>query len=254
MSAAGSAAAPRACSGAMYSIVPSIWPSGVGVPRSEARPRSSNTARPSGVIKMLVGLTSRWILPARWSAPRASAIWRTAGRSLSSSNGTSWRRVSASHTVRPGAVSSPKPPSVVGRSTTRRRSASGLTTWVSTSTPSTSSMVKKQRLGSANSSPRRTRLGWWTSRSERNSLLRRSTESPDVLRIILSATGLRTSRSNASYTTPMPPSPTTRVRRKRPSASAVAGKTSTSGILSGSPQRGDEMWGTPRNSARVVLR
>ena len=67
----------RACSGAMYPMVPSTTPGSVICwVGSRASPKSSTFACPSGVMRMFDGLMSRWTRPCRWASPRASATWR----------------------------------------------------------------------------------------------------------------------------------------------------------------------------------
>jgi hypothetical protein len=55
--------------------------------RAFARPKSSTLTTPSGVILMLEGLRSRWMIPARWAASSASAICLRDGHRSSSGNG-----------------------------------------------------------------------------------------------------------------------------------------------------------------------
>ncbi len=67
------AGSPAATSGAMYSGVPTYRvadPSGVSV----ASPKSDSTRRPSPRRSTFSGLTSRWMMPASWMAPRPLVI------------------------------------------------------------------------------------------------------------------------------------------------------------------------------------
>jgi hypothetical protein len=82
-------------------------------------------------------------------------------------------------------------------------------------TPRTSSMVKNHCPPSSISSPSATRLGCEIPCSARNSFLNRNSVSGASVRSVLSATAVRRSLSNASHTTPMPPSPRRRRKTKR---------------------------------------
>ena len=52
-----------------------------------ASPKSSTFTVPSGVILMLAGFRSRWMMPFSCAASSASAIWRAIGSASSSGNG-----------------------------------------------------------------------------------------------------------------------------------------------------------------------
>jgi len=85
---------PEACSGLMYSGVPSTMP--VWVRRSSpasltavARPKSVSTARPFE-NRMLPGLMSRWTSPFPWAYSSASAISRAIASVSSTDSGPSF--------------------------------------------------------------------------------------------------------------------------------------------------------------------
>src|SRR5437764_5373402 len=79
MSTAGPTVPPEACSGAMYSAVPStVWPVVSAVAAVDrAMPKSTSVTVPSAEISRLAGLTSRWTTPRRCAASSASAAWAT---------------------------------------------------------------------------------------------------------------------------------------------------------------------------------
>ena len=52
-----------------------------------ARPKSRTLAWPPGVTITLLGLRSRWTMPAAWATARASAIWMAMERALQGSSG-----------------------------------------------------------------------------------------------------------------------------------------------------------------------
>ena len=73
-SVAGLASSPRTCSGETKSGVPSASPDMVSAevsPVTEAIPKSVTSA-PSGETSTLLGLTSRWTMPASWAASSAA--------------------------------------------------------------------------------------------------------------------------------------------------------------------------------------
>ena len=49
----------------------------VDTSRMDAIPKSASFGVPSSVSRMLAGFTSLWMIPARWLAPRASAMRAT---------------------------------------------------------------------------------------------------------------------------------------------------------------------------------
>src|SRR5665647_234094 len=66
---------PKACSGERYWAVPRTWPVWVrgAVLTRRAMPKSVSLTVPSGVTRMLAGLTSRWTTPTWWAASSATA-------------------------------------------------------------------------------------------------------------------------------------------------------------------------------------
>jgi hypothetical protein len=71
---------PRACSGLMYSGVPTTTPNAVAPSvasrfASFAMPKSISRTRPRSSIMMLGVFRSRWMIPASWMASSPSAIW-----------------------------------------------------------------------------------------------------------------------------------------------------------------------------------
>ena len=71
---AGPTSSPWTCSGAMYAGLPTSSPVEVPQPSSAvaAIPKSVRTTRPPPHSCTLLGLTSRWTMPARWIAASAS--------------------------------------------------------------------------------------------------------------------------------------------------------------------------------------
>ncbi len=155
-------------------------------PWMTASPKSRITTRPSGVTSTLEGLRSRCSLPAACSAATASASWRSAGRSRSTSQATPCSGGGAAPSVAPvgrrsvSTVTTASAGSDTGVAVTVaiRVESPGSTLPRTTCTcsrkvtPETTSMVKNQRSSSQNSSCNPTRLGWVTSASARNSFLR----------------------------------------------------------------------------------
>ncbi len=96
---ASTRAVPLACSGLMYSAVPTAIPPPVSEARSEARssisfaiPKSVTIACPR-VSRMFAGFTSRWITPLSWaycSASPTSAAMRTAASTRSGPSRRMW--------------------------------------------------------------------------------------------------------------------------------------------------------------------
>ena len=82
-SVAGVTGSPRACSGAMKPGVPTTIPAIVRPwvwSRLRATPKSARHGSPRSSNRMLAGLMSRWITPARWaeaSAPSSRRAWRS---------------------------------------------------------------------------------------------------------------------------------------------------------------------------------
>ncbi len=70
---------PVACSGDMNEAVPStVWAAVIpAVAPERAMPKSTSTARPSGLTSRLPGFTSRCTMPARCAACNASAVCAT---------------------------------------------------------------------------------------------------------------------------------------------------------------------------------
>ncbi len=94
MSLRASVFRPSACSGLMYSGVPSTTPalvragSSARAERSLARPKSMSTARPVPVSMItLLLLTSRWVSPAEWIFWRAARVWPPMRRNSSTVSG-----------------------------------------------------------------------------------------------------------------------------------------------------------------------
>ena len=75
MSLAGPVSSPRACSGDMKAGVPIDSPCIVidDSPEMRAIPKSATRIPPSGSMRMLLGLMSRWTTPASWASASASA-------------------------------------------------------------------------------------------------------------------------------------------------------------------------------------
>src|SRR5919107_414356 len=98
-SLAAVAGLPDATSGARYAGEPVMSPVAVSVGSLYARaiPKSVSFTWPSGVTRMFEGLTSRWTIPARCAAARASAACPRSRAALSGGSGprsaTSWARL-----------------------------------------------------------------------------------------------------------------------------------------------------------------
>ncbi len=190
MSAAAVTGLPSICSGAMYAGVPMIFRVTVTAPDSDpgdgrASPKSVTTARtpPSAAgTSITFGLLkSRWTTPTRWAAASADATCSTIGRASAALRAPVRRNRSRSV--------SPASSSMVRQSTSRSRSAADAWVW-------------------RTRSKMRQTLGWvtcrasWISRLKRSAAwLRPSASGSTVFR----ATRTPSSRSSASYTSPMPP-------------------------------------------------
>ena len=79
---------PRACSGAMYPELPRIVPVDVSGSCAAARamPKSDTCTSPSSSSRRLLGLTSRWTMPAACAASSAPAAWSS--QAIAVSRGT----------------------------------------------------------------------------------------------------------------------------------------------------------------------
>ena len=77
MSLRASTLLPSACSGEKYAAVPMtapVWVRLSSVLTARAMPKSVTFTSPSGVMRMLPGLTSRCTTPWRWANARAAAV------------------------------------------------------------------------------------------------------------------------------------------------------------------------------------
>jgi hypothetical protein len=192
------------CSGDMYSAVPTTTRSSdappVALTTSVMRPKSSSTTRPPRSTITLDGLMSRCSLPTSCRACTPSASWRRASRRRSyegggdGAGGGGTRFSSTSSPARAMSLrvvsSSIRPPSRRDGDAPSRSPR----TQAMKSTPSTSSMVKKQS-SPTTSSCSAARLGWQMSASPRNSRLKRWSAEPSLRGRILSATMRARSRS-----------------------------------------------------------
>ena len=125
MSARRSTICPAACSGAIYPAVPRIIPACVapmvsvgelfGSPLpaaagcvTAARPKSRTLTTPAGVVMMLAGFRSRWMMPLSCAASSASAIWPAMRSASPSASGplSVWPGTSSITSARPASVSS----------------------------------------------------------------------------------------------------------------------------------------------------
>ena len=217
---------PAACSGAMYAGVPltavlrhALERAGIG---DEAEVEHDHA--PSRVTSTFDGLRSRCSLPAAWIAHTPCASWASASRSSAIRGrprpGSTARAVGpaprASRTVTCACTACAR------RVSSSPRSAGGAASGVRTNSrkelPRSSSIVKNHCAPLPTSSWSRTKFGCTTSASDRNSCLSRPMSAAPICGSSLSATTRSCSRSNASYTTPAPPSP----RRSRSSKRSVS--------------------------------
>lgn len=175
----------------MYDGVPAMprmLTSSASSAESAISPKSMITTRPSGVTRMLLGLMSRWTLPAACSAARPLASWGSAARRRASSNGSgagslAGARASSGCDARVGTPNSSIVPvwgigigvtcgAVSFVTASRRRAASSGRSQLIRSQPSTSSIVKNHSPCASNSSYRLTRFAWLRSAIDRNSFLK----------------------------------------------------------------------------------